>query len=251
MEAYGRVTYLEPMKWVNNWPVVGIDKDNDGTGEPVATYKKPGVGRNYPVATPQTSDEFNELKVGLQWQWQANPKSTWMYMTDSTLRLYAQPPAKGHKNFWDVPNILMQKFPANQFVATTKFTFTAMQAGDRTGFIVMGANYAYLSLQKMNDGLHLAYATCIKADQGKTEQVQEIKTTTDSTFYFRVTVDKGAKCQFSYSTDGRRFANVGSPFHAVPGRWIGAKLGLFCTSETKINDSGYADFDWFRIGNKH
>jgi hypothetical protein len=28
-------------------------------------------------------------------------------------------------------------------------------------------------------------------------------------------------------------------------------LGLFCTSETKINDSGYADFDWFRIGNKH
>lgn len=28
--AYGRLVHLQPMKWVNDWPVIGIDKDGDG-----------------------------------------------------------------------------------------------------------------------------------------------------------------------------------------------------------------------------
>ncbi|MBO9657433.1 MAG: glycoside hydrolase 43 family protein, partial [Chitinophagaceae bacterium] len=43
-EAYGRVVHLQPMKWVNDWPVIGVDKDGDGKGEPVMEYKKPNVG---------------------------------------------------------------------------------------------------------------------------------------------------------------------------------------------------------------
>ena len=43
--AYGRVVHLQPMKWLeNDWCVIGVDKDGDGCGEPVATYKKPNVG---------------------------------------------------------------------------------------------------------------------------------------------------------------------------------------------------------------
>jgi len=43
--AYGRIVHLQPMKWVKDWPVIGIDKDGDGTGEPVMTCKKPNVGK--------------------------------------------------------------------------------------------------------------------------------------------------------------------------------------------------------------
>jgi beta-xylosidase len=74
---YGRVVHLQPMKWVNDWPVIGIDPDGDGKGEPVLTYKKPNVGKTFPLATPPESDEFNGLALGKQWQWQANPKGTW------------------------------------------------------------------------------------------------------------------------------------------------------------------------------
>lgn len=49
--AYGRLVHLQPMKWVDDWPVIGIDKDGDGCGEPVLTYKKPNVGKNYPICT--------------------------------------------------------------------------------------------------------------------------------------------------------------------------------------------------------
>ncbi|MFL5772331.1 MAG: glycoside hydrolase 43 family protein, partial [Flavisolibacter sp.] len=34
-DAYGRVVHLQPMKWINEWPVIGIDRDGDGKGEPV------------------------------------------------------------------------------------------------------------------------------------------------------------------------------------------------------------------------
>ena len=39
--------HLNPMNWVNDWPVIGADKDKDGCGEPVTTYKKPNVGKTY------------------------------------------------------------------------------------------------------------------------------------------------------------------------------------------------------------
>ena len=78
-DAYGRVVHLQPMKWVNDWPVIGIDKDGDGTGEPLLTYRKPRVGKTYPIITPVESDEFLGSKLGLQWQWQANPQPTWLF----------------------------------------------------------------------------------------------------------------------------------------------------------------------------
>jgi beta-xylosidase len=78
--AIGRVMHLQPMKWINDWPVIGLDKDGAGTGEPVAIFKKPNVGKEFPIQTPQETDEFNEVKMGLQWQWQANPQETWAFM---------------------------------------------------------------------------------------------------------------------------------------------------------------------------
>ena len=57
----------------------------------------------------------------------------------------------------------------------------------------------------------------------------------------------GAKCKFSYSLDGNTFTDAGTEFQAEVGRWIGAKMGIFCSRTTQTNDSGYADFDWFRV----
>jgi beta-xylosidase len=73
-DAYGRVVHLEPMKWLNDWPVMGVDNNSNGIGEPVMVFKKPNVGKKYPVITPAESDEFNDSKMGLQWQWHANTK---------------------------------------------------------------------------------------------------------------------------------------------------------------------------------
>jgi beta-xylosidase len=79
--AYGRIVHLQPAEWVVGWPIIGKDNNNDGIGEPVMTYKKPNVGKTYPIENPQTSDEFNSDKLGLQWQWWANPQPEFYSLT--------------------------------------------------------------------------------------------------------------------------------------------------------------------------
>jgi len=249
-EAYGRVTHLQPMKWVNNWPVIGVDPKGTGKGEPVAIYKKPNVGKTYPIETPAESDEFNDVKLGLQWQWMANPKSTWLATTNAGyLRLFSYMAPDSIKNLWGAPNILLQKTPADEFMATTKFTFkpNAKLENERAGLVVMGFSYAGLSLKSKKDGIYLVSMLCKDAEKGKAEKEETILKLTNPTIYFRVKVTAGAMCRFSYSFDGQKFTDAGEEFKAEVGRWIGAKVGIFCTRTTQINDSGYADFDWFRV----
>ena len=54
-------------------------------------------------------------------------------------------------------------------------------------------------------------------------------------------------CRFHYSTDGATFQEIGEPFAARQGRWIGAKVGLFALGSAMVREYGYADFDWFRM----
>lgn len=250
-EAYGRIVHLQPMKWENNWPVIGEDKDEDGTGEPVLVHKKPDVGRTYPVATPPESDEFNNVALGLQWQWHANPKAPWAFTNSAAgnLRVYTDQMPEGAVNLWGVPNLLLQKFPAEAFMATTKLTFYPNEKlkNEKTGLLVMGEDYAHIALVSKEDGLYLAYTAVKNADKGTPAKEQLITKLKDNEVYLRVKVSKGAECKFSYSENGKRFKEIGEAFTAVPGRWIGAKVGLFAIRQDKINDSGYADYEWFRV----
>ncbi len=250
-EAYGRVVHLQPMTWTSNWPVIGEDKDGDGKGEPVLVYRKPNVGKSWPVQNPAESDEFNDNKLGLQWQWMANPKATWAFVNPSngSLRLFSDKWPDSAKNLWQAPNVLLQKFPAEEFMVTTKMTFkpNTKLENEKAGLTMMGFSYANLTLKSKKDGTYLLYTVCKGADKGKAEEETVIMKVTDATVYLRVKVKKGALCRFSYSFNGTDFTGAGDDFKAEVGRWIGAKIGIFCTRETQINDSGYADFDWFRV----
>jgi len=250
-DAYGRVVHLQPMKWINNWPVIGIDHNGDGIGEPVLTYKKPTVAKASAILTPAESDEFNGTALGLQWQWQANPNATWSFLntSKSSLRLYTVKTPDSAKNLWEVPNILMQKFPTEEFTATTKLNFThnPKLENEKVGLTIYGLSYAYLALRSKKDGLYLVYSVCKNADKGKAEVEKTLLKLDGKDIYLGVKVSKGAKCQFSYSKDGRIFTAIDDIFEATPGKWIGAKIGLFATREQQTNDSGYADFDWFRV----
>ena len=249
--AYGRIVHLQPMKWIGDWPVIGIDKDGDGKGEPVLRFKKPNVGKAYSIQTPPESDEFNTPGLGFQWQWMANPKSTWAFTNSSngSLRIFSDKLPDSAKNLWVAPNVLLQKFPAEEFMVTTKITFkpNTRLENEKAGLTVMGFSYAGLALKSKKDGLYLVSTICMDAEKGNTEVEKEVLKINDATAYLRVKVTKGGKCQFSYSVDGRTFQQVGGEFTAEVGRWKGSKVGLFCTRDTHINDSGYADFDWFRV----
>lgn len=265
---YGRVTHLQPMKWLENgWPVIGVDPDGDGCGQPVTKYKKPNVGKNYPAATPADSDEFDTTTLGLQWQWNGNPSPLWYFCdaASSRLRLFSHHTPEA-KSLYYMPNMLLQKFPTENFTATAKVQFAprkkngkAME-GERAGLIVMGYDYATLALESRKDGIYLVEADCVKANKGATEtEVASVKIPDDAELYLRVQVrmvgpkkptkkeDYKAEARFSYSLDGKKFTPFGREFNVREGHWIGAKVGMFCTRDWESNDSGWLDIDWFRV----
>ena len=250
--AYGRIVHLQPMIWKDNgFPVIGIDKDNDGIGEPVLEYKKPKISGNYPKQTPAESDEFSTNELGLQWQWHANPTEWWSFSDSQKgiLTLFSVPIPENYKNLWDVPNLLLQKFPSDKFTSTVKFSFKPDErfVGERAGLLVMGMDYAMLSIEKTKEGFTISQDECIGADKGKTEVKNETISARQSDVFFRVNVGTEAMCSFSYSLDGKKFIKIGKSFKAREGKWIGAKMGVFCSRPISNNDGGRMEIDWFRI----
>lgn len=247
--AYGRVVHLQPMKWQNDWPVIGSDEDKNGTGEPVMVYKKPNVGKkSFPIETPPESDEFNNPKLGLQWQWHANPQITWGLPTAlGYYNLSCIPTPKDYNNLFDVPNLLLQKLPANEFTATTKITFNSRFDGEYTGLLIMGLDYSFLCLKQDEGKLFLSQKTALKADKKGIEFESKRIAVKDKTIYLQVKVKAGGICNFFYSEDGQKFNPIGESFTAREGKWIGAKIGLLALREGIINDAGSVAIDWFRI----
>lgn len=258
--AYGRVLHLNPMKWVNDWPVIGVDKDGDGCGDPVSRYRKPKTGKTYPIETPVESDEFDTRKLGLQWEWHANYQDVFGFTTNmGYARIYGHELSPHFKNFWEVPNLLMQKFPAEEFTATAKLKVSAKDDGQLSGLIIMGWDYSWIGVEKQGEKFLLKQAVCKDAEQGNLEQVSTLAVLEPSRkfeaglfpnyereIYIRVHVGKGAYCRFSYSLDGKKFTEAGTLFKARQGKWIGAKVGMFSVTPHG-KERGWVDVDWFRV----
>ena len=249
--AYGRIVHLQPMTWKNDFPVMGVDLDGDGTGEPVLTYKKPNVGKIFPIVTPPDSDEFNDAKLGLQWQWHANPGATWAFPfpAKGVLRMNSAQTPENYKNLWDLPNLLLQKFPAEEFTVTTKVNLIPRFEGEKFGLVVMGLDYSYVGMSYKNGKLYVSQSTTKDADKGDAETESVPVELKNKEFYLRVKVEKDAMCSFSFSTDGKNFQNIGSVFKEREGKSIGAKVGLYFIRNAKFNEVVKAEVGWFRLQN--
>ena len=252
-EAYGRVVHLQPVDWSSGWPIMGKK------GEPVLSYRKPKSNSTV-VVNPVESDEFNGYELGKQWQWQANYDQKFgMPTAFGTMRIYTHKMEEGAVNLWNVPNMLLQKTPADTFTATAKLRMTSKDEQQTGGIIMMGLDYSALVVRRVGDKFHLLNLTCNAADKGK-EQGEELVATLKPTLcdkvdyqpaihediYLRMVVD-GGKCRFYYSLDGKSFKEAGPIFTMKEGKWIGAKIGLIAVEPAGKTNRGWIDVDWFRI----
>ncbi|HYO25450.1 MAG TPA: hypothetical protein VEQ85_10940, partial [Lacipirellulaceae bacterium] len=246
--AYGRVVHLNPMRWEDDWPVMGQDMDGNGVGEPLEHMGMPKVAGATAPNAPQTSDEFDGA-LGLQWQWQANPQPGWASLVarPGWLRLHGGRAPAGDLS--DEPRQLLQKLPAPNFMATTLVEFSKSGSAPheaRAGLVVMGQTYAGLMVSEAAHGPQLTQITGGRpgAPQAgpQPEHVVALASGLPPKVWLRVTVEQPARCTFSYSTDGERFTVLGEPFTATPGHWMGAKVGIVCQG-----DGAVADFESFTI----
>lgn len=249
--AYGRIVHLQPMVWgADDWCVIGEDRDGDGCGTPVATWRKPASRVASEICEPATSDSFQGSTISPQWQWHANYQSWWAMPNPGaeSLRLYCIAQDEGWSNLWDSPNLLLQKLPAPSFTATTKMRVT-LNEGDRIGLLMMGVDYAAIEVAKVDGRVVVRRVEALEADKGVAESFVEGRLLESDSFevWFRCVVEEGAKCRFEYSLNGRRFVALGERFDISVGRWIGAKIGFYALSDRWHYDRGRADISLFEI----
>jgi beta-xylosidase len=245
--AYGRIVHLQPVAWKDSWPVIGQDPDGDGTGEPVLVYPKPLPSGDTPTV-PATSDEFVAPKLGLQWQWQANPVDGWFSLTEQpgSLRLHGQPEPRP-ANLYQAPWLLLQKFPAPTFSVTTRLELAPHTAGVYAGLIIFGYDYGWIGLRAQGKDVAVVQALRANASEDGPQDMSVLRENVDGPVWLRVTVYTGGRCVFAFSPDGECFIDAGREFTAVRGHWVGAKVGLFAASPAGTQSRGHADFEWFRV----
>ena len=245
--AFGRIIHLNPVSWLNDWPVIGNDEDGDGCGEPVTEWKRPA---SYGMVNK--SENISAL-----FQWHSNYCDFFGFqIPDGLMRLYGHQMSSDDANFWEVPNLWMMKFPSDDFSVTTDVVISAKEGteGVSSGIIVMGWDYCRLGFTQKGDRFVLQLAECYDAEQGGKEIVHDIATLKPSKIYaagalknseialrFRVKVDRKGRCRFSYSVGGGKFKDVSQIFTAREGKWIGAKIGFYSIVPNGVNDRGWID----------
>lgn len=218
----GRVVHMQPAHWQDDWPLMGIDLDGNGVGEPVSHWKKPISSHFSPLL--QTDDDFSG-PLGLQWQWNHNPDDGhWsLSVREGWLTIDSQP-ADSLKL---CRNMLTQKVVGYQSESTT----IVEASGDcYAGLFCSGKLFRGIGLCKK--GVYIEVG-------GRKQIIQK-------GHYPRLWLRIANDCrqnhhQFYYSTDGEHFLSVGEPFAMQSGYWKGIRVGIFC-----YGPNGQAHFDEFQ-----
>lgn len=284
--AAGRICHLQPMHWENDWPVIGVNKSGNDYGEPVMEYRKPDIGKTeeeladrekYPVCEPDATDEFEGDKLGLQWQWNSNYDESWYSVENGALKLNAVA-ASPLRPVGDYRNLLLQKWPAPEFICTAKMNLNGLKEGDRAGYVSLGMIYSSVAVA-LKDGNYVIEA--IKGTQSfdcdtayTDEQVSQIRvikpedfSDENKTIYFKYSV----KCvghtshremdipvenapeeeiTIAVSFDDKEYNDI-ITIPSKAGRWVGVKSGVFCmhNNTVKSEGQGYVTVDYVRYEN--
>lgn len=248
---YGRVVHLQPMRWVDGWPVLGAAAPGNPAGIPVLTHPYPAGTARQDVEPPR-SDDFRSPVLGRQWHWAANPQPGWLDLPgDGTLRLRPVPADGG--DLRTVPNLLAQVLPGSPSDFTTSLRLEGVPEGTRAGVAVVGLSYAWLSLERTADGYVVNAG--VGGEQAGTEDSCSPEPVHDASIEVRVRTDESHLAHFSWRPvefrlpEGRDAdepparAPWRSPAWSFPlskGRWIGAELGLFALAPSEPR-AGAAD----------
>lgn len=251
----GRPQCLEPVKWVDGWPIIGIDEDNDGIGEPVLQYNKPI--EDFPITAPPTDDDFSATNLSPQWEWNHNPRNSHWSLSERPgwLRLKANIPvseeiSKGPGGnmwsentatsfpFWRAPNTISQRIMGiTTGTAVAKFDISGMVPGQIAGFVRFGGVYHMLGISvNDSDKKHLIFFSA------KGEETEGPEITSDDLFIR--TTNTSNQAFYEFSLDGATYERFGPEFTIKFGNWTGDRLGFFCWNEKE--EKGVLDIDYFK-----
>ncbi len=250
---YGRIVHLQPVRWKDDWPVIGVDEDEEGCGRPCSVYEKPDMGQDSDQIYLEASDDFAGETLGLQWQWLGNAKDSYFSLNAKPgyLRLFCKNPSgKAEPILWENANVLTQKLVCPYFQAETLVEIGGLQEKTQAGMVMMGGHYAYVAV-RMKDGVKkMVYAQSFDGEKGMEEETTYLCDVDASAekVWIRERLDRNGFFM-EYSLDGKNFEKVSMTFMPTDHTWVGAKIGLFANAVSDRELDGYADFEYIHVEN--
>lgn len=234
--ALGRVCHLQPVKWIDDWPFIGVDLDGNGIGEPVTTWAKPNFLPNPLTTQIQTSDEFKANTLALQWQWNHNPvNSAWSL---SKHKGYIALDALYATDNKSAKNTLTQKLMGAQGKVTTLMRTDLLEDGQKSGMCLIGGNIFEIGVVKAEGKLRLFANHNGAMTYGPYIQSRTVQ--------FRTIVNlKENHTVMQYSIDGVNFKQLGKECELSGSNyWKAVRPALFSYNTSR--QAGTALFDWFQ-----
>lgn len=263
--AVGRIPYLIPVRWEDDWPILGVD------GKAPATL--PIVREGATFGNIVESDEFdrapemlerlqNELKsekdyvrdaFPYAWQWNHAPDGRCWSLTQRPgwLRLSTN---RVDAALQQARNMLTQRTFGPTSSATTKLDFSSLNDGDFAGITSFQRIYGFVGVTKRDGKYFVVQAETEQARDPRDDKAKEnasVELADDVTeIYLKVDCDftnRKDEAYFYWSLDGETWQAIGSTLrmrYTIP-YFIGNRFGLFYYSTT--TPGGAADFDYYRV----
>lgn len=241
----GRETYLAPVRWDKNaWPVV----NGDGTIE--LDMKVPTLPL-VPTVAPQITTDFNESKLGFEWNYLRNPNEGNYSLTarKGFLRLKTSP-----IKLDDIasPTFVGRRQEHINFTATTSLDLFDAKEGDEAGITVLMNNESHYDLLVKQKSKEKRYLVLRYKLGNLSHTVVEVEIP-QKAIRLQVTGDP-VDYSFGYSLSNGEYKSIGKInaryiSSETAGGFTGVYIGLFVSSEN-VKSAAYADFDNFEYNHK-
>ncbi len=235
--AHGRIVYLEPVRWEDDWPVIGEATAGVTTGQPVARWAMPVNGSRESTMKPQTSDEFNERILPPMWEWNHNPDDSHWSLTERPgfLRLHMLPAA----DLMHARNTLTESMQDDSLEFTTEIETNHMRDGDHAGLSVFDKSLNYVAVVQTSGVQTLQFSLDGVNATGPVIHARMLQ--------LRAQVFDDTASYFFSIDGGHHFQSAGKPVHLGFGWWKGARPAIFAFN-TNPSDApaGFVDVNWAR-----
>lgn len=240
--AVGRIPTIQPVKWVDGWPVMG---DNTVPMKEV-TVNLPYGGEEY----VWSSDEFDSEELALVWQWNHKPDDSRWSLTERPgwMRLYSGEAVEG---IAQARNSLTQRTVGPASSVVVKLDASALRPGDRAGICAFQSSNCCIGVECGPDGKYLVLRENSRMNKDVEKSRQKLE---NDTVWLRIdytfTPEEGdltepdtATVLTSYDGENWQEYDYSLKMRFTLDYFTGYRTALYCYSTS--GNGGYADFDFF------
>jgi beta-xylosidase len=233
--GHGRIVHLEPVRWENDWPMMGEPVSGQSTGEPVASGPIPDESKDISNQRPQTSDDFSSFSLGPQWEWNHNPDDEHWSLTARPGYMRLIPTSAN--DLQSARNTLTQCMQDDSFQFTARVDLSAMKNGVHSGLAMFEKSAGGLEIVQQGDERRILFFHGHDQTAGPVLSQNVVQ--------LRVFVE-GDQARYFFSTDdGQSFQPLGGTTQIQFSWWKGSRPSLFAYT-TQGGAAGTVDFDWVR-----